>query len=104
MLDQFYWECDNLPDHRRSPEVESILQEDPLSEHKENPTREEIEENEKWWSEFRASPVVQFLSRAQEIADKLNEIELQENAVPYRREDKKLWQACLILFLLNIKI
>ncbi|KAL6519519.1 Protein TIC 56, chloroplastic [Orobanche gracilis] len=93
MLDQFFWECENLPDYRHSPEVERILQEDTISEKKENPTQEEIEENEKWWAEFRASPVVQFLARAEEIADKINEIELQENAVPYRREDKKLWQA-----------
>ncbi|GFP99258.1 protein tic 56 chloroplastic [Phtheirospermum japonicum] len=93
MLDQFYWECENLPDYRHAPEVERILQEDPVAEKKENPTREEIEENEKWWAEFRSSPVVQFLARAEEIADKLNEIELQKNSVPYRREDKKLWQA-----------
>ncbi|KAL3622746.1 Protein TIC 56, chloroplastic [Castilleja foliolosa] len=93
MLDQFYWECENLPDYRHTPEVERILQEDPVAEKKENPTREEIEENEKWWAEFRSSPVVQFLAQAEEIADKLNEIELQNNSVPYRREDKKLWQA-----------
>ncbi|XP_051113831.1 protein TIC 56, chloroplastic [Andrographis paniculata] len=93
MLDQFYWECENLPDYRHTPEVERILQEDPIFEKKENPTPEEIEENERWWNEFRASPVVQFLTRAQEIRDKLNEFELQENSVPWRREDKKLWQA-----------
>ncbi|KAK4483802.1 hypothetical protein RD792_011008 [Penstemon davidsonii] len=93
MLDQFYWECENLPDYRHAPEVEKILQEDPIFEKKENPTKEEIEENDKWWAEFRASPVVQFLAQAEEIADKLNEIELQENSVPYRKEDKKLWQA-----------
>ncbi|KAL9150573.1 hypothetical protein ABFS82_12G177100 [Erythranthe guttata] len=93
MLDQFYWECENLPDYRHAPEVERILQEDPIAEKKENPTQEEIEENEKWWADFRSNPVVQFLTRAEEIADKLNEIELQENSVPYRKEDKKLWQA-----------
>ncbi|KAK6125990.1 hypothetical protein DH2020_040298 [Rehmannia glutinosa] len=95
MLDQFYWECENLPDYRHAPEVERILQEDPVVEKKENPTQEEIEENEKWWAEFRGSPVVQFLAQAEEIADKLNEIELQENSAPFRREDKKLWQAVL---------
>ncbi|KAG8374449.1 hypothetical protein BUALT_Bualt11G0133100 [Buddleja alternifolia] len=93
MLDQYYWECENLPDYRYSPEVEKILQEDPVVEKKENPTREEIEENEKWWADFRASPVVQFLAQAEEIADKLNEIELKENSAPYKGEDKKLWQA-----------
>lgn len=94
MLDQFYWECENLPDYRHTPEVEKILQQDPIFEKKENPTQEEIQENEKWWAEFRGSPVVQFLTRCEEIADKLNEIELQENSVPYRKEDKKLWQVC----------
>ncbi|KAK4432250.1 protein, chloroplastic [Sesamum alatum] len=93
MLDQFYWECENLPDYRHTPEVERILHEDPVAENKENPTQEEIEENDKWWADFRSSPVVQFLTRAEEIADKLNEIELKENSVPYRKEDKKLWQA-----------
>lgn len=97
MLDQFYWECENLPDYRHTPEVERIMQEDPVVEKKENPTQEEIEENEKWWAEFRSSPVVQFLAHAEEIADKLNEIELQENSVPYKREDKKLWQVWLSL-------
>ncbi|KAH6824711.1 histone-lysine N-methyltransferase ATXR3-like protein [Perilla frutescens var. hirtella] len=93
MVEQFYWECENMPDYRHSPEVEKILQEDPLVEKKENPTREEIEENKKWWAEFRSSPVVQFLARAEEIAGKLNEMELQENSIPYKKEDKKLWQA-----------
>ncbi|CAA3025272.1 Hypothetical predicted protein [Olea europaea subsp. europaea] len=93
MLDQFYWECENLPDYRHTPEVERILNEDPAIEKKENPTQEEIEENEKWWADLRASPVAQFLAQAEEIADKLNELELKENSTPYRREDKKLWQA-----------
>ncbi|XP_052173943.1 protein TIC 56, chloroplastic [Diospyros lotus] len=93
MLDQFYWECENLPDHRHTPEVERTLTQDPLLEPKENPTPEEIEENKKWWEEFRASPVVQFLERAEEIADKVNELELKENEKPYRREDAKLWKA-----------
>ncbi|MCD9641484.1 Protein TIC 56, chloroplastic [Datura stramonium] len=93
MLDQFYWECETRPDFRHSPEVERILNEDPIFEKKENPTPEEIEENEKWLAEFRESPVIQFLAQAEEIADKLNELELQENSAPFRREDKKLWQA-----------
>ena len=37
--------------------------------------------------------MVQFLARAEEIADKINEMELKENDTPYRKEDKKLWQA-----------
>lgn len=97
MLEQFYWECENLPDYRHSPEVEKVLQEDPDFEKKENPTQEEIEENEKWMAEFRSSPVVQFLARAEEIADKLNEMELQENSVPYKKEDKKLWQVIFLI-------
>ncbi|PIN26341.1 hypothetical protein CDL12_00927 [Handroanthus impetiginosus] len=93
MLDQFYWESENLPDYRHTPEVERILQDDPVAEKKENPTQEEIEENEKWWAQFRASPVVQFMNLALQIGDKLNELELQENSTPYRSEDEKLWQA-----------
>lgn len=92
MLEQFYWECENLPDYRHSPEVERILQENPYAEKKENPTKEEIEENEKWWADFRSNPVVQFLAQCEEISDKLNEIELRKNSAPYKKEDKKLWQ------------
>ncbi|XP_016504827.1 protein TIC 56, chloroplastic [Nicotiana tabacum] len=93
MLDQFYWECETRPDLRHAPKVEKILNEDPIFEKKENPTQEEIEENDKWWAEFKESPVVQFLAQAEEIADKLNELELKENSAPFRSEDKKLWQA-----------
>ncbi|KAA8517731.1 hypothetical protein F0562_015210 [Nyssa sinensis] len=93
MLDQFFWECETLPDHRHTPEVERILNDDPVLEKKENPAPQEVEENEKWWAEFRSSPVIQFLTRAEEIADKINEMELRENSSPYRREDKKLWKA-----------
>ncbi|KAL5809039.1 hypothetical protein ACOSQ3_029730 [Xanthoceras sorbifolium] len=93
MLEQYFWECDNLPDYRHAPEVEKILSEDPVFEKKENPTEEEIRENERWWREFRANPVIKFLTRAEEIADQINEMELQKNDRPYRAEDKKLWQA-----------
>jgi hypothetical protein len=93
MIDQYFWECENLPDYRHTPEVEKILNEDPVFEKKENPTPEEIEENERWWAEFRASPVVKFLTRAHQIADEINEMELKANSIPYRWEDMKFWQA-----------
>lgn len=92
MLEQFYWECENLPDYRHTPEVERILNEDPLFEKKENPTEEEIKENAEWWEAFQNSPVVKFLSHAEAVADKINELELKENEEPYRPEDRKLWQ------------
>lgn len=93
MIDQYFWECENLPDYRHTQEVEKILNEDPVFEKKENPTPEEIEENERWWAEFRASPVVKFLTRAHQIADEINEMELKANSIPYRWEDRKFWQA-----------
>ncbi|KAF6164811.1 hypothetical protein GIB67_005870 [Kingdonia uniflora] len=43
--------------------------------------------------EFSKSPVVQFLKRAEEVTDKVNEMELKENENPYRKEDRKLWKA-----------
>ncbi|XP_073156593.1 protein TIC 56, chloroplastic-like [Henckelia pumila] len=92
-LDQFYWECENMPDYRHTPEVEKFLNDDPVFDKREDATPEEIAENEKWWADFRASPVVEFMMRAEEISDKLNDMELKENSAPYRREDKKLWQA-----------
>ncbi|KAJ7969223.1 protein TIC 56, chloroplastic-like [Quillaja saponaria] len=93
MVDQFFWECENLPDFRHTPEVERILNEDPLIEKKENPTGEEVKENEKFWQEFWNSPVVQFLEQAEKIADKINELELLENENPYHKEDRELWKA-----------
>ncbi|KAL8257843.1 hypothetical protein R6Q59_029884 [Mikania micrantha] len=62
MLEQFYWESENRPAYRHTPKVERILNEDPIFEKKENPTQEEIEENERWLKEFRESPVVNFLA------------------------------------------
>ncbi|KAJ9180527.1 hypothetical protein P3X46_008758 [Hevea brasiliensis] len=93
MLDQYFWEDENQPDYRHAPEVEKILNEHPFLEKKENPTEEEIKENEKWWEEFTSNPVVKFLARAEEIADKMNEMELKANQLPYRWEDRKMWQA-----------
>ncbi|XP_022880857.1 early nodulin-20-like [Olea europaea var. sylvestris] len=44
-----------------------------------------------------APRVLQFLAQAEVIADKLNELELKGNSTPDRREEKKLWQAFIIL-------
>lgn len=82
-----------MPDYRHAPEVEKILNEDPFVEKKENPTKEEIEENERVWKELKESPVFEFLLRAEEIADKVNEMELKANSTPYCKEDAKLWRA-----------
>ncbi|MQM01838.1 hypothetical protein Taro_034604 [Colocasia esculenta] len=92
MLEQFFWECEARPDYRHTPEVDRILTEDPVFEENKDPTPEEIEENKKWWEEFRQSPVVEFLKRAEEIADDINEMELKENEHPYRKEDRDLWK------------
>ncbi|KAK9124605.1 hypothetical protein Sjap_014207 [Stephania japonica] len=93
MLDQFFWECENRPDYRHSPEVERILKDDPVFEERANASEEEMRENAEWWEEFRKSPVVKFLRRAELIADKINEMELKENEFPYRKEDRELWKA-----------
>lgn len=93
MLQQYFWECENLPDYRHTPQVDKVLNEHPVFETKENPTEEEIRENAKFWEDFNKSPVVQFMKRAEEIADAINEMELKENENPYRREDRKLWKA-----------
>ena len=93
MLEQFFWECENLPDHRHTPEVERILNEDPISEKRENATEEEIRENERFMKELRDSPIIKFMLRAEEIADMVNELELEENKHPYRKEDRELWRS-----------
>ncbi|KAK9668520.1 hypothetical protein RND81_13G066300 [Saponaria officinalis] len=92
MLDQFWWECENLPDYRYTPEVEKILNEDPVFGKREKATPEEIEENKQLWEEIREHPVAKFLIRAEEIADLVNEMELKKNEHPYRKEDRKLWR------------
>ncbi|CAL9781399.1 unnamed protein product [Musa acuminata subsp. burmannicoides] len=92
MLDQFFWECDHRPDFRHTPEVERILADDTCFDKKENPTPEEVEENREWWEEFNENPVVEFLRRAEVIADRINELELEKNKHPYRREDRDLWK------------
>ncbi|KAI0511484.1 hypothetical protein KFK09_012114 [Dendrobium nobile] len=93
MLEQFHWECEHRPDYRHTPAVERILADDPFFEKPENLTPEKIQENLKWWEEFKKNPVVKFLRRAEVIADKINEMELKENEHPYRWEDRKLWKA-----------
>ncbi|XP_027336128.1 protein TIC 56, chloroplastic [Abrus precatorius] len=92
MVHQFLWECDNLPDYRHTPEVEKILNDNPVFEIRENATEEEIKENEEWIEKLKNSPVVQFLMRAEEIADKMNELELKANEKPYHKEDWELWK------------
>ncbi|ERN15304.1 hypothetical protein AMTRI_Chr05g60140 [Amborella trichopoda] len=91
-LERFLWEQENLPDYRHAPEVEEILHEDSVFDKKEL-TPEEKADNEKWWDKFEKSPVVKFLVRAEEIADAVNEMELKENSVPFRKEDHDLWKA-----------
>ncbi|KAL9242582.1 hypothetical protein vseg_016568 [Gypsophila vaccaria] len=92
MLDQFWWECANLPDHRHTPEVEAILKEDPVFETRPDASPEEVEENRAWWESFRSHPLIKFLIRAEEIAELVNEMELKRNEHPYRKEDRKLWR------------
>ncbi|EEF35687.1 protein TIC 56, chloroplastic [Ricinus communis] len=92
MLDQFFYEHENLPDYRHTPEVERILNDHPYLEQKENPTEEEIRENERFWKEIESNPVVKFLARAEQIDDKINEMELKANEIPYRWEDRKMWK------------
>ncbi|KAK1264462.1 hypothetical protein QJS04_geneDACA010656 [Acorus gramineus] len=92
MLEQFFWECSARPDYRHTPEVEKVLAGESIFEEKPNPTPDEVEENKHWWDDFASNPVVKFLSRAEEIDDKINELELEENKFPYKKEDRKLWK------------
>lgn len=92
MVQQFFWECSNLPDHRHTPEVENIVNDNPVFESKENATEEELKENEELIEKLRDSPVVQFLLRAEEIADKMNEMEVKRNERPHHKEDWEAWK------------
>lgn len=72
--------------------MEKILNEDPIFEKRENATEEEIREEEEMMEKLKSSPVVQFMLRAEEVADKINEMELKENERPYHKEDWELWK------------
>ncbi|CAN1142148.1 Protein TIC 56, chloroplastic [Linum perenne] len=93
MVDQYFWECENDPDYRHAPDVEKILSDDPFFEKKENPTPEEVKENEEWWEEFKSNPMVEFWSHVNRIDDTINEIALEENDEPCNLEDSDLWQS-----------
>ncbi|QCE03306.1 protein TIC 56, chloroplastic [Vigna unguiculata] len=97
---QALWEAKTCPDHRHTPEVDKILAEndaafgsdDSVFEKRENATEEEIRENAELVDMMRSSPLVQFLARAEEILDKMNELELKANEKPYHDEDAELWK------------
>lgn len=99
---QVLWECENLPDHRHTPEVDKILadndaafggnNDDSVFVLREDATEEEVRENAELVERLRSSPVVQFMARAEEILDKMNEMELKENERPYHKEDWEVWK------------
>ncbi|XP_020236236.1 protein TIC 56, chloroplastic [Cajanus cajan] len=95
---QVLWECQNPPDHRHTPEVEEILKaraadDGSVFEKREGATEEEIRENAELVEKLRSSPVVQFMARAEEILDTMNELEVKDNERPYHKEDWDLWKA-----------
>eukprot|EP00256_Glycine_max_P069461 XP_025984056.1 protein TIC 56, chloroplastic isoform X2 [Glycine max] len=98
---QVLWECETLPDHRHTPEVDKILadndaafggDDDSVFVRREDATDEEVRENAELVERLRSSPVVQFMARAEEILDKMNEMELKENERPYHKEDWEVWK------------
>ena len=70
---QVLWECENLPDHRHTPEVDKILadndaafggnNDDSVFVLREDATEEEVRENAELVERLRSSPVVQFMAR-----------------------------------------
>lgn len=95
LIEQYFWEVENRPDYRYAPQVDRILNEDskdPFFDPKPDATPEEVEENRKWWEEFRSSPVVQFLRKCDAIETGFYQEDLAKNKYPYRREDRDLWK------------
>ncbi|KAL5072833.1 hypothetical protein RYX36_011817 [Vicia faba] len=92
MVQQFFYECENLPDHRNTPQVEKILNENDAFESNPNATEQEMNENEEFMETVRNNPVIQFLMRAEFIVDKMHEIEMKKNEKPYRKEDRDVWK------------
>ncbi|CAK8574825.1 unnamed protein product [Lathyrus sativus] len=92
IVEQYFWECENLPDHRQAPEVEKVINGKKVFKSNPNATEQEMKENEEFMEKLRNNPVIKFLLRAEFIADKLNEIEVNRNEKPYNREDRDVWK------------
>ncbi|KAK2432632.1 protein TIC 56, chloroplastic [Trifolium repens] len=84
LVKQFFYECQKIPNHRHTPQVEKILNP--------NPTEQEINQNVEFMDKLFENPVIQFLMRAEYIADKMNEIEVKKNDKPFRKEDRDIWK------------
>lgn len=82
-----------LPDYRYSKKVEQDLQEHPVFENKDNPTPEELEENQQLWEKIEKSEFMKFVAKSNEVAEQDLQREFEINKFPYRREDDKLWQS-----------
>lgn len=82
-----------LPDYRYSKKVEQDLQEHPVFGNKDNPTPEELEENQKLREKMEKSEFMKFVAKSDEVAEQDLQRELERNKFPYRREDDKLWQS-----------
>nr|QKY65051.1 chloroplast protein import component Tic56 [Passiflora pittieri] len=80
LVQKYFWECENIPDYRHTPEVEKILDE------------ESAKEKESLFDEFQDSPVIKFMRQVEVINDKMNERELLKNSLPFRWGDRKQWQ------------
>ncbi|CAL5210785.1 unnamed protein product [Lathyrus oleraceus] len=92
IVQQYFWECENLPDHRHTPQVEKVLNENQEFESNPNATEQEMNENEEFMETMRNNPVIEFLMRAEFVADKMHEIELKKNEKPFKREDRDVWK------------
>ncbi|XP_058729042.1 protein TIC 56, chloroplastic-like [Vicia villosa] len=92
MVQQFFWECENLPDYRHTPQVEKILNDNHAFEPNPNATEQEMNENEEFMEAMRNNPVMKFLRRAEFVADEMHEIEMKKNAEPYKKEDRDVWK------------
>lgn len=51
-----------------------------------------MNENEEFMETMRNNPVIEFLMRAEFVADKMHEIELKKNEKPFKREDRDVWK------------
>ncbi|GAU13923.1 hypothetical protein TSUD_262500 [Trifolium subterraneum] len=92
LVKQFFYECQKLPNHRHTPDVEKILKQNDAYEPNPNATEQEMNQNEEFMDKMYENPVIQFLMRAEYIADKMNEIEVKKNEKPFRKEDRDVWK------------
>ncbi|CAM6099556.1 unnamed protein product [Calypogeia fissa] len=92
-LEQYNYEEMYKPDPRYDSDIEEELTRSEFFKKRQAETPEEIEQNKKEIEQFKNSPMVQFLIRAEELNESELAKERLRNNQPTRKEDAKFWKS-----------